>query len=230
MNQKLYVQSDPKSPISEVFRTLRTNIKFASFDREVKTILLTSAGPNEGKSTVSANLAVTLCKAGSRVLIMDGDLRNPTVHRMMGIQNTSGLTNILLGGEDYKDFTHKSLINNLDVITCGPKPPNPAELLGSQKMKDFLDALKKDYDYVLVDAPPVVVVTDGALLASICDGTILVIGSGEAVVEGVVKARDLLLNVKANIIGTVLNKCKETRFNTYYYKYYYGETHKTKKA
>lgn len=230
MNPKLFVQADPKSPVSEIFRALRTNITFASFDREIKTILLTSAGPNEGKSTVSANLAITLSRAGSRVLLMEGDLRNPTVHRIMGIQSSSGLTNMLLGKEDYRQFVNHSEIKNLDIITSGPKPPNPAELLGSARMKSLLDELKKDYDYILIDAPPVVVVTDAALLASICDGSILVISSGEAVIDGAVKARDLLLNVKANIIGTILNKCKDTKLNNYYYKYYYGESHKTKKA
>lgn len=231
MNSKIFVYNDPKSPISEVFRTLRTNIKFASFDKNIKTIVFTSAGPNEGKSTVIANLAVTLCHTGSRVLLLEGDLRNPTVHKMFSLHNDHGLTNILIGTGDYKDYIKNSEIERLDIITSGPKPPNPAELLGSNRMKSLLDEFKNDYDYVLIDAPPVVVVTDGALLASICDGTILVIGCGEVIVEGAVKARDLLVNVKANIIGTVLNKCKDTKIGSYYYKYsyYYGNDYDEKK-
>lgn len=222
---------DPKSPISEIYRTLRTNIKFASFEKNIKTIVFTSAGPDEGKSTVVANLAVTLSRSGSKVIVVEGDLRNPTVHRKFGLHNAYGVTNILVNKDDYKEFLQKSAIDGLDILTCGPKPPNPAEILGSERMRNFLNNLKNDYDYVLVDAPPVVVVTDAALLASMCDGTILVIGSGEAIIEGAVKAAELLKNAKANIIGTVLNKCKNTKIGNYYYKsYYYGDENKEEKA
>jgi len=232
MNSKLFVYNNPKSPISEVFRTLRTNLKFASFDKSIKTIVFTSAGPDEGKSTVVANLAVTLCNTGSKVLLVEGDLRNPTVHKMFSLENEKGLTNILVGDGGYKECLQPSRFERLDIITSGPKPPNPAELLGSNRMKSILDELKNDYDYVLIDAPPVVIVTDAALLASICDGVILIIGSGEAVIEAAVKARDLLVNVKANIIGTVLNKCKNTKMGGYYYKYsyYYDSDYKKKKS
>ena len=232
MKTKIFVQKDPKSPISEVFRTLRTNIKFTSFDRKMQSILFTSAGPNEGKSTVVANLAVTLSHTGSKVLLVEGDLRNPTIHKMFSLYNDQGLTNILIDEGNYKDFVQKSGIDHLDIITSGPKPPNPSELLGSNKMKNILNGFNADYDYVLIDAPPIVVVTDAALLASICDGTILIISSGEAIIEGVIKAKELLVNVKANIIGTILNKCKDAKYGGYYYKYsyHYGHEQNIKKA
>lgn len=223
---KIITSRDPKSPISEVYRTLRTNIKFASLDRDIKTILFTSTGPGEGKSTTVANLAVTLQESGSKVILVEGDLRNPTVHRMFGLKNVYGLTNILVDKGSYKDFIQPSMIEDLDILTCGPKPPNPSEILGSSRMKKVLEELRNDYDYVLVDAPPIVVVTDAALLASMCDGTILVIASGEAIIEGAIKAKELLVNVKANIIGTVLNKCKDSHVNHYYSSYYYGKKNK----
>lgn len=227
---KLITFKNPKSPISEIYRTLRTNIKFASFDKNIKTIVFTSAGPNEGKSTIIANLAVTLCQTGSKVLLLEGDLRNPTVHRMLDVPNGFGLTNILVNNGSYKDFRQHTVLEGLNVITSGPKPPNPAELLGSDRMKSFLNEVKEDYDYILVDSPPVVVVTDAALLSSICDGVILVLGSGEVIIEGAIKAKDLLVNVKANIIGTVLNKCKDVNHGNYYYYYrdYYGN-HESKR-
>lgn len=222
----IFVNRDPKSPISEIFRSLRTNIKFTSVEKDIKTIVFTSAGPNEGKSTVVANLAVTLCRAGSRVLVLEGDLRNPTVHKKFGLLNFHGLTSALINNKSYAEYLQNSMLKDLDILTCGLKPPNPAEILGSNKMKVFLDAVKKDYDYILIDTPPAVVVTDAALLASICDGVILIVGSGEAIIEGAVKAKDLLLNGKANIIGVVLNKCKNTRLGQYYYHYYYDKNHK----
>ncbi|KPU45156.1 tyrosine-protein kinase YwqD [Oxobacter pfennigii] len=230
MDSRLFAYNDPKSPISEIFRTLRTNIKFTSFDKNVKTIVFTSTGPNEGKSTIISNLAVTLSQAGNKVLLMEGDLRNPTVHKMFSLPNDYGITNMLIGGSDHENFIHKTDIEKLDVLPCGPKPPNPAELLGSNKMKSILDGLKEYYDYILIDAPPVIVVTDGALLASISDGTILVIASGEATIESVLKARDLLVNVKADIIGTVLNKYKSTSPGNYYYRYgyYYTDRNRSK--
>lgn len=222
---------NPKSPISEIYRTLRTSIKFASFSREIKTIAITSAGPDEGKSTITCNLGITMAQAGNKVLILEGDLRNPTVHKEFGLLNNMGITNILVDNAPYKLYSTSTEINGLDVITCGPKPPNPAELLGSERMKNLMQELKNDYDYILIDTPPVVVVTDAALLASMCDGTILVVGSGQAVIDGAVRAKELLQSVKANILGVVLNKVKKegTGGYYYYYHYYYNGTDKVKK-
>jgi capsular exopolysaccharide family len=226
---KIDTYNDPKSPLSEIYRTLRTNIKFLSVDRELTTILFTSTGPNEGKSTVVSNLAVTLCKAGSKVLVLEGDLRNPTVHKMFGLHNGYGVTNVLMRGTMYAEFIQHTVIENLDIISSGPKPPNPSELLGSSRMKALLEQLKKDYDYVLIDAPPVVVVTDAALLASECDGAILVVSSGETIIDGAVRAKELLTNVNAKIIGVVLNKCKDIKSSNYYYYHYYDDGDNIKK-
>jgi capsular exopolysaccharide synthesis family protein len=155
------------------------------------------------------------------VLILEGDLRNPTVHKIFGLHNGFGLTNVLIRGNMYAEFIQHTVQEDLDVISSGPKPPNPAELLGSNRMKALLEQLKKNYDYVLIDAPPVVVVTDAALLASQCDGAILVVSSGETITEGAVRAKELLTNVNANIIGVVLNKCKNINSSNYYYYHYY---------
>ena len=226
---KIIAYRDPKSPISEVYRTLRTNVKFASLEKELKTIVFTSAGPNEGKSTIIANYAVTLSYSGSRVLMVEGDLRNPTVHKMFGLPNRQGLTNILINNDDYTSYVQNTMIDGLDAITSGPKPPNPAELLGSNRMVNYLERFKADYDYVLIDTPPIVVVTDAALLASVCDGAILVVSSGEVVVDAAVKAKELLDGAKANTIGVVLNKNKSAKAGSYYYYYYDDDDKKRKK-
>lgn len=223
---------DPKSPASEVYRTLRTNLKFASFEKEIRTIVFTSSGPNEGKSTIVVNLGVCLAQEGKNVLILEGDLRNPTVHKCFSLPNRIGLTNIITEEVLYRTYVTETDVKNLDIITCGPKPPNPAELLGSHRMKDLLDELKKDYDYVLIDTTPAIVVTDAALLASMCDGTVLVVSSGEAIIQGTLKAKENLQNVGANILGVVLNKVKIERSRSYYYynyyNYYYNDSSKPK--
>lgn len=210
----------PWSLISEKYRALRTGIKFASFSREIKTIAITSAGPGEGKSTITCNLGITMAQAGNKVMILEGDLRNPTTHKNFGLLNNSGITNIIIDNSPYKLYSVSTEINGLDIITCGPKPPNPVELLSSEKMKNLLQELRNDYDYILVDTPPVVVVTDAALLASICDGTILVISSGQAVIDGAVKAKGILQVAKANILGVVLNKVRKEGVEEYYNYYY----------
>lgn len=222
---------DPRSPISEVYRTLRTSIKFASFAKEIKAIAITSAGLNEGKSTIVCNLGITMAQSGNKVLILEGDLRNPTIHKKFSLVNNSGVSNILIDNAPYKLHTVSTEIEGLDVITCGPKPPNPAELLGSERMKNLILDLKRDYDYILVDTPPVVVVTDAALISCICDGTILVIGSGEALIDAAVKAKELLQSANANIIGAVLNKVKTSGPGTYYnyYGYYYNDESQVKR-
>lgn len=220
----------PKSPVSEVYRTLRTSIKFASFEKDIKTIVITSPGPDEGKSTISANLGITMAQAGSKVLILECDLRNPTVHKIFVLSNIAGVTNILVESMPYSNYVNDIGVPNLGVITCGPKPPNPAEILGSSRMKNLLQELRNDYDYVLIDTPPVLAVTDAAILSAICDGTVLVLGSGEAVIDGAVKAKEILESVKANIIGVVLNKVKAESSGGYYRYYHYYYDDEPKKA
>lgn len=217
--RKLIVNEDPKSPISEAYRALRTNIQFSNIDKSIKTIVVTSSGPSEGKSTVITNYAVTIAQNGKKVLVIDSDLRKPTNHKIFNVSNLAGLTTVLTDDLDYTKVIDKTEVENLHVLTSGPIPPNPSEILGSNKMKSFLETLKEDYDMILIDAPPVGIVTDAAILSTIVDGTILVCAVGQAVKEAATNSKALLDKVKANILGVVLNKIPIN--NKGYYKYHY---------
>ena len=174
----LIANSDAKSPVSEAYRTIRTNIKFSNIaGRELKTIMLTSATPNEGKSTTISNLAVVMAQAGHSVVLCDCDFRNPTQHKIFKLPN-KGLSNCVATGSDVMDIVQHTSIPNLYVLTSGPVAPNPSELLASQNMVDILNELKQHFDYVLIDTPPVMPVTDAAVVSGKVDGTILVIASG----------------------------------------------------
>jgi capsular exopolysaccharide synthesis family protein len=210
---------DLESPVSENYRSLRTGIKFATFEKDIKTIVVTSVGPSEGKSTITQNLGTLMAASGSRVLLMEGDLRNPTVHKNFSIDNNTGLTNILTTDASYRLYIKESGVDNLDIIPSGPKPPNPAELLGSLRMKYLIDNLRYEYDYIFIDTPPAFIVTDASILSSFCDGTILAIASGKTNIESAVKTKDTLLKVNANIIGAVLNKVKGENIKKYYNYY-----------
>jgi len=211
---------NPKSPISEAYRVLRTNIQFTGFDNPVKLILVTSSGPSEGKSTTAANMAVTFVQSGSRVLLIDADLRKPKIHKIFGLANKWGMTNALIEPESLDKYIQHTEIENLDIITSGPIPPNPSEMLGSKKMKKFIEKIKEIYDIILIDSPPVGMVTDAQILSTIVDGTILVASSGQVTIDALKRAKGLLENVNANILGIVLNKL-ERESNGYYYYYYY---------
>jgi capsular exopolysaccharide synthesis family protein len=218
--RSLIAMTNPKSPISEQYRTIRTNIEFSQIDREIRTLMVTSTGPGEGKSTTVANLATVFAQQGKQVLLIDADLRKPTVHYTFRLQNTTGLTNVLTRQLTLKEAVFKSKIPNLYLLPSGPIPPNPAELLGSKMMKDLLDELKEEYDVVLFDTPPVLAVTDAQILANRCDGTILVVSSGKTENENALKGKELLEKANANVIGVVLNNKKLEKGNYYYY---YGE-------
>lgn len=217
--RKLVTNANPKSIVSEQFRTLRTNINFSMPDQELKTLLFTSASPGEGKSTVAGNTAVVFAQEGKRVLLVDADMRKPTVHYTFHMTNTLGLSNLLTRQATVADVVKVSTIDNLHVITCGPIPPNPAELLGSKTMDNVLEELKEHFDIVIFDAPPVLSVTDAQILSNKCEGTILVMSAGETEKEGIVKAKEALVSSQANIIGAVLNNYKLDKDN-YYYQYY----------
>lgn len=226
----LIAHSNPKSPISEAYRVLRTNIQFSSVDKPLKVMVVTSSGPGEGKTTTIINLAITFAQSGSRVILMDGDMRKPKVHKVFGFSNQSGLVNVLAQREDYRKVVHKTEIENFDIITSGPIPPNPSELLASNSMKQFLQKVREDYDVVLIDAPPIGSVTDAAILSTIVDGTVLVAASGQVQVDALKRSKELLAQVNANIVGVVLNKLdKNAQGNYYYYYYYYyGENNDSK--
>ena len=212
--------SNPKSPISESYRSLRTNIQFAGVDHELKTIMVTSTGPSEGKSTTIANLAVTMAQSERKTLLIDADLRKPTIHHTFDLNHRFGLTTLLAGQSSMEESVQETTIANLSVMASGPIPPNPAEMLNSKAMKRFIQEASLRYDQVLFDAPPIIAVTDPQILASLVDGVILVIDSGKTNKDVAVKAKMQLENVKANIIGVVLNN-KEMSGDGYYY-YYYG--------
>ncbi|WP_353095815.1 polysaccharide biosynthesis tyrosine autokinase [Tissierella praeacuta] len=218
--------TNPKSPVSEAFRTLRTNIQFSSIDRELKTIIVTSSSPTEGKSTISANLASILAQSDRKVLLIDCDFRKPKVHQNFGLSNLQGITNVLMGDKNISDVVHKyESLDNFNILTSGPIPPNPAELLGSKKMRNLLESLKEDYDTIILDTPPVGLVTDSAVLSTIADGLIYVTAVGQIDVEVIKRAKELLDKVSANIIGVVLNKVPIEGRSYYKYQYYnyYGE-------
>ncbi len=218
--RKLITKLNPKSPISEQYRTIRTNIEFSSVDDEIRSIMVTSSGPGEGKSTTTANLAVVFAQQGKRVLLIDADLRKPTVHYTFGITNTFGLTNVLTRQMELKDAIKKTNEELLHVLPSGPIPPNPAELLSSRGMKEFFEETKGAYDMIIFDTPPVLAVTDAQILSNQCDGTVLVISSGRTEVEAATKTKELLEAANAKVLGIVLNNKKMNKNNNYYY--YYG--------
>lgn len=219
---KIFTTQNPKSPISEAFRTLRTNIQFSSIDKPIKSMVITSSGPGEGKSTVSVNTAITIAQSGKNVLLIDCDLRKPTLHKYFNMSSLKGLSNILVEDADYTNILYNTEeIEQLDIIGSGPIPPNPAELLGSKKMENFIEDMRKEYDMVILDAPPIGLVTDSAILSTIVDGTLLVCSVGEANINSATRAKELLEKVNANILGVVLNKVPVS--GGAYYKYHYNQ-------
>lgn len=214
----LITLTDPTSPISEQFRTIRTNIQFASSsDKRLQTMVVTSSGPGEGKSTTSANLAVVFAKSGQRVLLVDADLRKPTVYKTFQLNNAKGLSTILSTTQNVTEIVQDSGIENLSVLTSGPKPPNPSELLGSVRMNQVIQELRNTYDIVIFDMPPIVTVTDAQIMASKVDGTLLVIRENVTNKESLGKATELLKLVNARVLGSVYNGASQTKDQGYYY-------------
>ena len=227
IESRLVTHFDPKSPISESYRTLRTNLAYTRVDNKMKTILITSAGPKEGKSTTVSNLAITIAQLGSKVVLVDSDLRRPVVHAIFGMEKEDGLTDHIMGNVTYEKTLKKSLLPNLSIVTSGTLPPNPSELLGSQAMEEFIERLKADFDIVLFDSPPVIAVTDAAILCSKIDGAFLVVSAGTTNRDAILRAKRLLENVQAQVLGAVLNSVDiggayGSSHYYYYYHYYYG--------
>ncbi len=222
MVSRLITHFAPKSPISEAYRTFRTNIQYTKLDREQKALLVTSPGPGEGKSTSVANLAITMAQMGSKVLLIDSDLRRPILHSIFNIDRRVGLSNVLVGRATIEEAAQTTEIENLFVMPCGTLPPNPSELLGSSAMKATLDEMKQKFDIVLFDSPPIIAVTDAAVLSSQLDGVILVIKSGQTDREATFRAFTLLKNVKTRVLGALLNGVHiESMYGSYYYYYHY---------
>ncbi len=217
--RSLITHSNSKSPISEQYRTLRTNIQFSSLDEEMQTIMVTSPGPGEGKSTTISNLAVVMAQQGKRVLLIDTDLRKPTAHHTFRQTNTRGLTNVLTRQMTVEDAIRETEIEHLSILPSGPVPPNPSELLGSMAMEQLIKNLTLEFDTILFDCPPILAVTDAQIMANVCQGVVLVVKSGGTEIEGAIKAKERLENVNAKLLGVVLND-KLMKEGSYYY--YYG--------
>jgi capsular exopolysaccharide synthesis family protein len=214
----LVAMYDSKSPISEQYRTIRTNIQFSSIDQEIKTLMVSSSGPGEGKSTTAANLAVVFAQQGKKVLLVDSDMRKPTVQYTFNQVNTYGLTSVLTKEMTLDKAVRETDGENLFILTSGPIPPNPAELLGSNAMEQFLESAKELFDIILFDTPPLLSVADSQILANKCDGAILVVSSGRTEREQMVKAKEILDSAQSKLLGVVLNNKKIE--NTDYYYYY----------
>lgn len=221
MKINLSAMNNLRSPIAEAFRSLRTNIQFSNVDKPMKSLLVTSSVPGEGKSTVAYNLAVSIAQTEKKVLLIDTDFRKPSIYSYIEPKNFMGITNIIVQDMDYRDVLHvEDSINNLEIMISGPIPPNPSEILGSAKMRELIKELDQEYDMIILDSPPVGLVTDAAVLSTIVDGVILVCAAGRTKKEDINKSIDSLKKVNANLIGVVINKvkCKEnSSYNAYYY-------------
>lgn len=211
---------DNTSPVSEQYRTIRSNIQFASSaDKRIQTIVVTSSGSGEGKSTTAANLAVVFANSGQRILLVDADMRKPTVYQTFCLSNSVGLSTVLSTTQSVLEAAQKTDVENLSILTSGPIPPYPSELLGSARMEQVLAEARNLYDIIIFDMPPIVAVTDAQIMASKVDGTILVVRENVSRKESVIKAKDLLRMAQARTLGVVYNGAAQSK-DQGYYEYY----------
>lgn len=211
------------SVLEEAFITLRTNIQFSEIDRKIKTIVITSADPLEGKSSVAFRLARSFAQNKNKVLLLDCDLRNPSIGNVAEVENNVGVTNILVARTEYRSaITRTESAPDLDIILTGPTPPNPAELLGTHAMQELLDHVKEDYDYIIIDTPPVGIISDAAILSTITDGVILVMAQNSTDKADIKRAINRIEHVGGKVLGAVLNKVdiSSRRGSKNYYNYY----------
>lgn len=212
----LITLTDPRSPVSEAYRTLRTNLQFSSLDRPIRTLVVTSPAPDEGKSTTIANLAITMAQGGRKTILVDCDLRRPALHSLFGLASEPGITNLMLE-DDGEPALQDTGVEGLSLLSSGPKPPNPADMLGAQKLDKIIASLASTADLVLLDAPPVIAVTDAAILGAKVDGVLLVISAGRTRREHAQRAKELLEKANVRIIGAALtNAPKDSGIGDYY--------------
>jgi capsular exopolysaccharide synthesis family protein len=234
------VQSDPTSHVAEAYRTIRTAVYFGVPDGQAKTLLVTSPAPADGKTALVSNLAITMAQAGQRTLVLDADFRKPMQHKVFEIEQDHGLSSVLACRAALEDAIHHTTVEGLDVLPCGPVPPNPSEMLNSRAFADTLEELSKRYDHILLDSPPVMAVTDARILGATCDVTLLVLRAERCHRKAAERARDGLTSVGANILGAVVNAVPRSQDRYYYYSGYaysrygygygYGEPRRRRKA
>ena len=212
--------NDPKSVISEQYRTIRTNIEYSNVDQDKKTILVTSSDKNEGKTTTVSNLAVSFANLNKKILLIDCDLRNASIHKMFRLNNIYGLTDILAKDRAVDKCIQETELENLYVLTAGAIPPNQAEILSSEKMKNLIEDLKNIYDYIFIDTPPIGLVTDAGALSSFIDGVVLVVKSESIEKKYLEETKKKLDAVDARILGAILNSYKSEQKDYDYYSYY----------
>lgn len=216
---QLIAHSNPKLPISEQYRLIRTNILFSAVDKKLKTIMITSPEPAEGKSTTAVNLAIVLAQQGKSVLLVDTDLRKPSIHYAFHISNQYGLTSVLTKRITINIAVSETYVPHLHVLTSGPIPPNPSELLNSKAMETLIQELQDQFEYVVFDTPPVLAVTDAQVLANKCDGVVIVVASGKTQKETALKAKELLERTKSSLLGVIINGIESS--NSEYYRAYH---------
>jgi len=228
-SQDLFVHAQPKSAVAECLRAVRTNLLFMSPEKPLRTILVTSAGPQEGKTTTATSLAITMAKSGGRVLLVDADMRRPRIHRIFGVPSAAGLSSLILGEGTLADTVHATEVENLWVLPCGPVPPNPAELLHTGTFQRLVQEMGRTFDRVIIDSPPVGVVADSVVMSTHVDGTLMVLKAGKTDRLMASQAVRQIRDVKAFLVGAVLNDLdlsdqKYGQYSYYYqYGYYYGE-------
>ncbi|MFD3446625.1 CpsD/CapB family tyrosine-protein kinase [Microbacteriaceae bacterium 4G12] len=215
--RQLIAYEQPKSPISEQYRNIRTNIQFSVPEGELHSLMVTSASPSEGKTTTTANLATVFAQQGVKVLLIDADLRKPSLHHMFRTDNIFGLTNVLTKRETFEKCVQVTDVENLSFLPSGAIPPNPAELLGSRYIDEFMKEVHSQYDMIIFDLPPILAVTDAQVIANKCDGVVLVVRSEKTEKEQALKAKALLENASGKLLGVVLNDKKIDENHYYYY-------------
>ncbi|WP_271402361.1 CpsD/CapB family tyrosine-protein kinase [Salinicoccus roseus] len=215
--RELIVEKQPKAPVSEQFRAVRTNIMYSNIDTEIKAVLVTSATPGAGKSTTAANLAVAYAQSGNRTILIDADLRRPTMHYTFEITNRRGMTTAIVNSVPIENIVRETLVENLDLITSGPIPPNPSDLLLSNKMKHLLKTFSIHYDMVIVDSSSLLETSDALSISKITDGTVLVTDVTENNRDMLLEAKNMLSKADANILGVVMNNKKMKKDNYYYH-------------
>jgi len=222
LEENLVLNLSATASVVEAYRGLRTNLRFLDVEKPLRSLLITSPGPGEGKTLTASNLAIVTAEAGARVILVDGDLRKPQVHQLFRLDSRVGLTTVLAGQSGLPAALQPTPVRNLRVLPAGPKPPNPAELLGAPRMADVLAELKRQADMVIIDSPPVLAVTDAVVLAAAVDGVVMVVNPRLTTYQAAQKTKAVLEQVKAHLLGVVIDEINPNGSSGYYYSYYYS--------